>query len=116
MIAVVIALLITFVVVGFVMARSTSSRKKHAVESLKTEKESVGHYSILDLVTEEVDERGLRSISGADDLPPDVLLKVWKEAEARRGSTANEGLAYIVADGVAPKDATPKDVSLTVLE
>ncbi|MGI9585922.1 MAG: hypothetical protein ACR2N7_10070 [Acidimicrobiia bacterium] len=116
MIAIVIAVLFTFVVIGVVMARSTSSRKKQAVESLKAEKEAVGHYSILDLVSEEVDERGLRSIDGADDLPPDVLLKVWKDAENYRGATPNDELEYVVADGVEPKDATPQDVSLKVLE
>ena len=115
MIPVVIASIVAFVVIGFILARSTSSRKKQAVESLKAEKEAVGHYSILDLVTDEVDDLGLRSISGAEAIPPDVLLKVWKDAKPVRGDADTEHLAYVVAEGVTPADATAEDVTLTVL-
>jgi hypothetical protein len=116
MIPVVIAAIVAFVVIGFILARSASSRKKQAVESLQAEKEAVGAYSILDLVTDEVDDLGLRSISGAEAIPPDVLLKVWKDAEPVRGNTDKDHLAYEVAEGVTPVDATAEDVTLTVLK
>ncbi len=112
MIPVVIAVVVAFVVVGVVMARQTSARKKQAIQSLKEEKETIGHYSILDMVNDEVEDLDLRSIEGAEDLPPDVLPRVWKDAKELREGAGKSDLAFVIAEGTASAEAGPTDVHL----
>ena len=108
----IIAGIAAFIVVGVVLARQTSSRKKEAVQSLAEEKKTVGAYSITEMADEEIRELGLRDITGADELSSDVVLKVWKDSEPVWRDCAKENLRYVVADGVSPVEAVVKDVHL----
>ena len=111
MTGVIIAAVIAFIVVGVVLARNTSSRKKRAVESLEEERKAVGRYSIVDLVDAEVSDLELRSIAGAEGLAPDVLLKVWSSTPEVHDCD-RENLRYEMSPGVAPEDADVDDVTL----
>ncbi len=113
MIAVAVAAVIAFVVVGVVMSRQTKQRKKAAIEDLKREKKEVGSTDIFAIVTAEVQDLGLRAIAGADDLQPEVLLKVWKDNSVvveRCDDRAN--LRFVLATGIPSQEATSSDVSL----
>ena len=111
MTGVVIAAIIAFIVVGVVLARNTSSRKKKAIDSLEQERKSVGRYSIVDLVDAEVNDLQLRSIAGAEGVAPDVLLKVWSDTpDVHECDRAD--LRYDIAGDVAPEDADVDDVTL----
>ena len=112
MTAAIIAGIAAFIVVGVVLARQTSSRKKEAVQSLAEEKKTVGAYSITEMADEEIRDLGLRDIAGAEDLSSDVVLKVWKDAEDVRKDCARENLRYVVAEGISPAEAVVKDVHL----
>jgi hypothetical protein len=107
-----VALLIAFIVTGVVLGRQSAQRKKEAIESLKAEKASLRTVSILDLAREEIEELGLEHIEGADGLPTDVMLKVWKEASTRVADCDRADLRYVVSDGVDPTQATVKDVTI----
>ena len=104
MTGVIVAAVIAFIVVGVVLARNTSSRKKQAIASLEEEKKSIGHFSIVDLIDAEVTELGLRSIDGAQDIPPEVLLKTWSMTDSVHDCPHHQ-LRYVLAPGVAPADA-----------
>lgn len=111
LIVVTVAAVVTFLVTGIVLSRITSSRKKEAIASLDQEKKAVGRYSIVDLVAEEVDDLGLRSIDGAEGLPPDVLLKAWTETKSVHGCDRAR-LRFVTDPDVTPGEAMPGDVKL----
>jgi len=111
LIVVTAAAVVAFLVTGIVLSRITSTRKKEAIASLEQEKKAVGRYSIVDLVAEEVDDLGLRSIEGADGLPPDVLLKAWTDTKSVHDCDHSR-LRYVTDPDVAPGEALPKDVKL----
>lgn len=111
LIVITVAGVLAFLVTGIVLSRITSSRKKEAMASLETEKKAVGRYSIVDLVSEEVDDLGLRSIEGAEGLPPDVLLKVWTTTASVHDCEQSH-LRYVIDDDVTPEEALPDDVKL----
>ena len=111
LIVVTVAAVVTFLITGIVLSRITSSRKKEAIASLEQEKKSVGRYSIVDLVAEEVDDLGLRSIEGAEELPPDVLLKAWTNTRSAHNCDRDR-LRYVTEPDVKPQDAMPEDVKL----
>lgn len=113
MITVVIATVVAFVVIGVVMSRQTKQRKQAAIEDLKREKKEVGSTDIFSIVTAEVEDLGLRSIAGADNLQPEVLLKVWKDQSdlvERCDDRAN--LRFVLATGIAAQEARNTDVTL----
>ena len=112
MTAAIIAGIAAFLVVGFVLARQTSARKKEATQSLAEEKKTVGAYSITDMAEEEISELRLRDIEGTDDLPSNVILKVWKDSEPVWSSCDRDDLRYVVAEGVEPRQALVADVHL----
>jgi hypothetical protein len=107
-----VAGLLAFIVVGVVLSRQSSRRKKEAIASLEAEREAMHHYSILELVDEEVDDLGLRGIPGAEGLSADVLLRVWKDAPHGASACDRAQLRYVVAPGVAADDAGLADVRL----
>lgn len=111
LIVIIVAGVLAFLVTGIVLSRITSSRKKEAIASLENEKKAVGRYSIVDLVSEEVDDLGLRSIEGAEGLPPDVLLKVWTTT-ASVHDCDQSNLRYVITADVTPEEALPDDVKL----
>jgi len=111
LIVVTVAAVIAFLVTGIVLSRITSSRKKEAIASLEQEKKAVGRYSIVDLVAEEVDDLGLREIEGAEELPPDVLLKAWTNTKSVHDCDRDK-LRYVTKPDVNPEDAVPEDVKL----
>ena len=104
MTGVIVAAVIAFIVVGVVLARNTSSRKKQAIASLEEEKKTVGHFSIVDLVDAEVTELGLRSIDGAEGIPPEVLLKTWSMTDSVHDCPRHQ-VRYVLSPGVEPADA-----------
>lgn len=104
-----VAVLLIFTVI---VSRQSTERKKEAIASLQAEREQVGRYSIAELVDEEVRELDLRSIPGAEGLHSDVLLKVWRGFTHDDDSFDRSSLAYVVAEGVSPEDATADDVRL----
>jgi len=113
MITVVVAAVVAFVVIGVVMSRQTKQRKKEAIEDLKREKKEVGSTDIFSIVTAEVEDLGLRSISGADDLQPEVLLKVWKDnANVVERCDDRANLRFVLAMGVTAQEARSTDVTL----
>lgn len=114
MIGAVIAGTIAFIVVAVVLARQSSGRKKMAIESLKAEKQLVGHYDILEMVNDEVNDLGLRSIAGSERLGPDLLLRAWKDAAENVRTADHAGLRFVVTDGVDPSDASHDDVTLVI--
>ena len=111
LIVITVAGILAFLVTGIVLSRISSSRKKEAIASLEDEKKAVGRYSIVDLVSEEVDDLGLRSIEGADGLAPDVLLKVWTTT-ASVHDCDRARLRYVTVADVEPGEALPDDVKL----
>ena len=113
MIVGIIALVAAFVVAGIVLGRQTSHQKKAAIADLKREKEALAQTDIFDLVLEEIEDLGLRSIEGAEELQPGVLLKTWRDhSEVVEGCPDRSNLHFEVADGVEPSEATDEDVTL----
>jgi len=113
MITVVVAAILVFVVIAVVMGRQTKQRKSAAIEDLKREKKEVGHTDIFSIVTAEVEDLGLRSISGADNIQPEVLLKVWKDkADVVERCDDRANLRFVLAMGVPPQEARNTDVTL----
>lgn len=112
MAVVVVALLAAVVVVGLVLSRMSSSRKKDAVASLEAERKAVESQSILDIVAAEVADLGLRDIEGAEEIPPDALLRSWSDAGPTMHAEDRSHLRFVVPDEVAPKDAQIGEVRL----
>jgi len=113
MITVVVAAVVVFVVIGVVMSRQTKQRKQAAIEDLKREKKEVGSTDIFSIVTAEVEDLGLRSITGADNLQPEVLLKVWKEkSDVVERCDDRASLRFVLATGVTAQEARNTDVTL----
>ena len=103
---------IGFLIAGVMLGRQTSRRKKDAIESLKAEKATVSSVGILDLVEAEVDDLGLRAIEGAAGIPPDVLLRAWRDAPHELAGCDHADLRIELASGVEPADATVADVTI----
>lgn len=112
MTAAIIAGLLAFVVVGVILARNTSMRKKRAIKSLEEEKDTIGHYSIIEMVGQEVRDLGLRDIPGSEDISSEALLKVWRESESTRKGCAQDALVFTIANGIPAAEATSDDVQL----
>lgn len=113
MIGVVVAAIVVFVVIGVVMSRQTRQRKKVAIDDLNREKEAVGSTDIFAIVTAEVQDLGLRSIAGAENVQPEVLLRVWKDSSDIVDRCADRSnLRYVLAANVAAQDAQNSDVTL----
>ncbi len=109
----IVVFIIAFFVVAIVLSRQSKSVKKQAVEDLKVERETVGEFSIFELVESEVNALGLLEIEGADGLGHAVMLKVWSISDETVASCAGkEHLRYVVAQGIRPADATENDVTL----
>lgn len=113
MIGVVVAAIVVFVVIGVVMSRQTRQRKKVAIDDLEREREAVGSTDIFAIVTAEVQDLGLRSIAGAENVQPEVLLRVWKDSSDIVDRCADRAdLRYVLAANVAAQDAGNSDVTL----
>lgn len=98
--------------VGIVLSRQSSRQKKKAVASLEAERASVTMPSILDLVNEEVEELGLRDLRGAEDIPPDILLRTWRDAPESLRTVDRDHLAFRVQPDADPTRLTVDDVEL----
>ena len=103
-----------FLVVAVVISRNTSRQKKAAIASLKEEKDLVGHYDIMAMANEEIENLELRSIAGAEGLSADVLLKTWKDAPREVRDSDRASLSYVVEHGVSPESATAAEVELVI--
>ncbi|GMR01952.1 MAG: hypothetical protein BMS9Abin20_0276 [Acidimicrobiia bacterium] len=113
MITVIVAAIVAFLVIGIVLSRQTKHRKQEAIDDLKREREEIEHIDIFTLIAAEIDELDLRSITGADDLQPAVLLKAWKDnLDVVKRCRDRAGLRFVVTHGVSPDKATNDDVTL----
>lgn len=112
MAGVIIAVVVAFIVVGVILARQTSARKKEATKSLEAEIEAVGQYNIADMVGEEVRDLGLRDIPGSQDIAAEVLLKVWTVSESTRSTCDKSDLRFEITSGIPPGEAGEDDVDL----
>lgn len=68
--------------------------------------------SIEDIARAEAEDLGLLDLPGAEGLPINVLLLVWRRDEAVR-ARCDGGLGYELTTGVDPAAATEDDVRLT---
>ncbi len=107
------ATIITFLVIAFAMGRQTKRNKQAAIEDLKREKEKLARTDIFTLVMAEIEDLDLRSISGAADLQPAVLLQAWRDnSDVADRCSDRTHLRFVVTDGVDPDTATADDVTL----
>ncbi|MGI9666567.1 MAG: hypothetical protein ACR2N2_05630 [Acidimicrobiia bacterium] len=113
MAGVIVAVVIAFVVVGVVLARQTTSRKKEATKSLQAEMDAVGSYSIAEMVGEEVKDLGLRDIPGSEGISSETLLKVWNSSQGLRSKCEFSDLRFTITSGAPPTEADTDDVELT---
>lgn len=104
--------LLALLVVGVVLHRASSRRKKEAIESLAAERDALASPSILDLVNEEVEDLGLRSISGAEDVPPDQLLRAWNDADASMRAMDRSALRFVPVPGEDTDGSEPGGIRL----
>ncbi len=69
--------------------------------------------TVMDLMRQEIAELGVDKIPGSEGLAGPVLLKVYKRDQRVAENCPREALEYVVADGVAPAEATEDDVVLS---
>ncbi len=113
MIFAIVVIIITFLVISAVMGRQSKRNKRAAIEDLEREKEKLAQTDIFTLVIAEIEELALRSIAGATDLQPAVLLKAWKDhTDIAQQCTDRRDLRFVITDGVHPDEATADDVAL----
>ncbi len=98
--------------VGIVLSRQTSRRKREAVASLEAERAALASPSILDLVMAEVEDLGLREIAGSTDIAPDVLLRVWNDADESVKARDRSELRFEVTGDPDAPHLQPDDVVL----
>jgi hypothetical protein len=106
-----VAAIVAVVIALTVLSRASGRKKRMAREDLKREQEQVGHFDILELVRQELDETGAGDVPGGDGVDPTVLLRVWRRDQAVRDDCSG-GLRFVIADGVAPADAEVDVVKL----
>lgn len=105
--------LLIFFAFGIILARRQSETKKAAIADLQREKEALASVNVRALAEEEATDLGLPTVRGAAGVPLIILLKVWKAHEELRARCPSPDLLeFVVADGVAPADATEADVHL----
>ena len=103
---------VAFLAIAIVLSRNTARQKKAAIASLKEEEQLIGHYDIMAMANEEIEQLGLRSISGAEGLSADVLLRTWKDTPDEVRTADRENLRYVVAENVDRANATADQVTL----
>ena len=102
-----------FLAVGIMLGRQTKRQKTAAIADLKREKEQVAQHDIFAMITAEIDDLDLRSIPGAEELQPAVLLKAWSDnKDIVERCTDRSRLRFVIADGVEPDKAADEDVTL----
>ncbi len=109
----IVATIVTFLVIAVAMGRQTKRNKRAAIEDLEREKKQLAQTNIFTLMIDEIEDLGLRSITGAAELQPAVLLKTWKDnSDVAEQCSDRAHLRFVVSDGVAPDVATGNDVTL----
>jgi hypothetical protein len=104
---------VAFLAVGIMLGRQTKRQKLAAIEDLKREKEQIAQQDIFTLIMAEIEDLDLRSIPGAQDLQPGVLLKSWSDnKELVERCPDRSKLRFVVAEGVEPEKAADEDVTL----
>lgn len=127
--AVIIAILIAAVGVGWAMSKASKLRKEfpelaerkqprkskrqRRLEQIRASEPEFTPPSIEDLVAAEISDAGIDQVEGAGGLPPAVMLKVYRRDEEVAQQCPREKLRFIVADGIEPGEATIDDVALT---
>ena len=110
---IVIVVLAAFITWGVIASKRTSERKKDAIADLQVQQDQIAPFDIHALVTDEVNDLGLRSINGSTGIPASVLLKTWKENTDLVGRCPSRDLLnFVVTPGVDPSEALDSDVSL----
>jgi len=105
---------LAFLIVMVLLSRMGRHRKQQAIDDLEREREAYKPPDILELVHEEVVELGIDRVEGAGDIDPSVLLQVYR----RDVVNCSDGAAkrFVLADGVAGRDASPDTLSLVCEE
>jgi len=104
---------VAFLAVGIMLGRQTKRQKVAAIEDLKREKEQIAQQDIFALILAEIDDLDLRSVPGAQDLQPGVLLKSWSDNKKLVERCADRSkLRFVVTEGVEPDTAADEDVAL----
>ena len=89
-------------VVLFLLTRMQNKARTVATADLADDRESPKQPDILELVNQEVQEAGIKSLPGADGVDPVVLLKVWK----RDGTGCAKGQGrFVLSEGLTPDAA-----------
>ena len=88
------------------------TRAQRKVEELRASVPPTPMASIEEIARAEAEDLGLLDLPGAEDLPINVLLLVWRRDESVR-SRCDGRLGYELTAGVEPADATEHDVRLT---
>ena len=99
---------IAVIVVVALLSRMQNNRKKEAMAAMQREIEQTHTPDILELVNQEIDDAGIRTLPGAEDIDPTVLLKVWKRDGA--GCPPGQG-EFHTPERVSPAEATEEDVT-----
>ncbi len=109
-----ILVVITIFVIGsVVLARQSKERKATAIADLEREKDEVAQIDIFVLIAAEVEDLGLRSISGAEGIQSAVLLKAWKNSvDIVQRCEDRSHLRFVLSHGVAPGEAALGDVTV----
>ena len=87
------------------------TRSQRRVEQMRASMPDIPKLSIEEIAKAEADDLGLGDVPGAEGLPVNVQLLVWRRDEDTR-ERCEGTVRYVTADGVAPGDATPDDVRL----
>lgn len=127
-VAVVIAIVLAGIGVGYAMNRASSVRKELAdvaeqkpprqskrqrrLEQIRAAEPEFTPPSIEDLIDAEIADAGIDQIQGAAGIPPAVLLKTYRRDEdvARKCPTGK--LQFVIAEGVDAAAAEVEDVAL----
>ncbi len=88
------------------------TRAQRRIEEFRASVPPPSAPSIEEIARAEAEELGLFDLPGAEDLPINVLLLVWRRDEDVR-TRCDGTIGYAIDDGISPGGATADDVRLT---
>ncbi|HEX9643851.1 MAG TPA: hypothetical protein VGC11_07625 [Acidimicrobiia bacterium] len=89
------------------------SRRQHKLDKLREFDDPIRERpTIHELMMEEVRDTGVDQIPGGEGIETPVLLRVWHRDEPVRRGCADDGLRFVVKEGVDPGHADIDDVLL----
>lgn len=87
------------------------TRAQRRVEEFRTSVPPPSTPSIEEIARAEAEDLGLLDLAGAEELPINVLLLVWRRDQDVR-SRCDGRLGYAIEAGISPGDATADEVRL----